>query len=123
MEAKDFRIGNLIYKSIKSGKGRTIIDKIGCQDLVRIHENIGSFNYEPIGLTEEFLEKNGFEYDQDTNRFDLLFSLTNYDFCFSIDTHDNEFFYFINGRRLFIVSVHQLQNLFYSLTGEELPIK
>ena len=59
MNANELRIGNLVYKSLKSGQGRTVINPIGCQDIVRIFEDIGSFNYAPIPLTEDILLKCG----------------------------------------------------------------
>lgn len=56
IQATELRIGNLIEKSLKSGQGRKIIDKVGIQDIVRIFENTGSFNYETIPLTEDCWE-------------------------------------------------------------------
>ena len=55
----ELRIGNLVSKSLKSGNGRTLIDKVGPQDIVRIYENISHFNYHPIPITEEWLLKFG----------------------------------------------------------------
>ena len=55
MQSNELRIDNLVYKSLKSGFGRNQENRIGCQDIVRIKENIGSFNYEPIPIIEEWL--------------------------------------------------------------------
>lgn len=41
MKAQDLRIGNYIGKSLKSGQGRKLIDKIGCQDIVQTFRRLG----------------------------------------------------------------------------------
>jgi hypothetical protein len=120
MKANELRIGNLVEKSLKSGQGRKLIDKIGCQDIVRLFENTGSFNYEPIPLTEEWLLKFRFER---SNRIDLgelkpcyaIFSL-------AVMIRHNSFFIDWIGGNTEIKHVHQLQNLYFALTGEELTI-
>ena len=123
MDAKELRIGNLIYSRTGTVK---IVDVINStKNTIEFDDNDDDYpiySCKPIPLTEEILEKNNFEYEINANRFDLLFSLTKYDFCFSIYVHNNEFYYFINGRRLFIKYVHELQNIFFTLTGEELQI-
>jgi hypothetical protein len=114
MNAQEFRIGNLIEKSLKSGQGRKLIDKIGCQDIVRIFENTGSFNYEPISLTEEWFLKLGFGLrpwgwvNKEADR------------GLRITVHNN--FEREGNTSLKIQYVHQLQNLYYALTGVELSV-
>jgi hypothetical protein len=116
LDAKDLRIGNCLNKKLKSGNGRTLTDKIGCQDIVRIYENTGSINYEPIPLTEEWLFRFGFE---------VKSASVTHNYSYNIG-----FFVLTNGLRnnisydgYEIVYVHQLQNLFYSLTNTELKLK
>lgn len=115
MNANELRIGNLVYKSLKSGQGRTVINPIGCQDIVRIFEDIGSFNYAPIPITEDILLKCGFEYD-----------FISYNLHFGIDWHNGVLrFSQGKGKTIFLpcTNLHQLQNLFFCLCGKELTIK
>lgn len=123
IQAKDLRIGNLVYKNLKSGQGKTLIDTIGCQDIVRIFEDNGSFNYSPIPLSEDVLPKLDFEQTY-KSKFRLQFTHKT-DFRFGVEWNlaTGDFFVRFRGQELrHILTVHQLQNLFFihSLTGEEL---
>lgn len=79
---------------------------------------------EPIPLTEEWLLKFGFEknfnnfYEKLINKDedDFIGKLTDYFFAYYIDKKDNY-------PLIYIKYVHQLQNLYFALTGEELTIK
>ena len=87
--------------------------------------------FEPISLTEEWLRKFGFECRESTTAKEYylgLNSVTN-DWLFSIVWLDKpESFgypnapFYRNGRHT-LYYVHQLQNLYFALTGEELTIK
>lgn len=131
MKANDLRIGNYIEKSLKSGQGRKLIDKIGCQDIVRIFENTGSFNYEPIPITMEWIEKFGFVFEElgeeptieeqsyrkairgyGSKSFEIEFN--RYEDAFILD--------FITGELINYKYVHELQNLYYLLIGSELSV-
>jgi hypothetical protein len=70
--------------------------------------------YEPIPLTEEWLLKFGFE-EWDKNAWQKGFDL-------SIHKIDSIFWYNNNGINVLIKYVHQLQNLCFALTGEELTL-
>ena len=118
MEAKELRIGNWVNIGLKSSDLRTDYDAItssGLMDL-QVNKERSSFIYEPIPLTEEWLVKFGL----------------------------NDKYYFAGGLRLIkdeeegyylsselrcgfdlptIKHVHQLQNLYFALTNEELTIK
>jgi len=120
MNANELRIGNLVYKSLKSGQGRTVINPIGCQDIVRIFEDIGSFNYAPIPLTEDILLKCGFVKGVLWSEMRIHSNLRFYsDFdetvCHLFDRSDNNL--------AECKYLHQLQNLFFCLCGKELTIK
>lgn len=125
MKAQELRIGNYVFKSLKSGNGRTISEKIECQDIVRVFENSGSFNYKPIPLTEEWLIKFGFEYY--VTEKSRVYRLNNFmaTYVFEGRFTGKRFLKYANitfndfGH---IQSVHQLQNLYFDLTGEELKI-
>jgi len=126
MEASELRIGNWALKALKSGQGRKLKAQIGPEDIVRIYNNTGSVNYEPIPLTEEWLVRFGFEkddtgvdiFDQDyykwyQKEFPIIGVL-----C---QSSDNLYLFDENTDTLRISFVHQLQNLYFALTGTELP--
>lgn len=70
--------------------------------------------YKPIPLTEEILLKAGFE--QQTS---VIFSLKHYMLYVGVNFAD---FYYHGNMIKVIHSVHELQNLIFALTGEELEI-
>ena len=108
MEANELRIGTLIK-----------IDGI----VVTIDERtIFDFNHdkrvkEPIPIIEEWLFKFGFE-SLDNK---LLFNNGYFDLIFK----DNEISLGVEGQllSLYIDYIHQLQNLYFALTNEELTLK
>lgn len=119
MKASDFRIGNLVKKSLKSGNGRKVICEIGYADIQRIHEDTGSFNYDPIQITEKWLLK--FRFEKIDHRIDGIIYKKSW-------LRFNEYFKVKDWMGGYIDSnnckyVHQLQNLYFALTGEELTIK
>lgn len=128
MQSNELRIDNLVYKSLKSGFGRKLENRIGCQDIVRIKENIGSFNYEPIPITEEWLLKFGFEqyidFGMKTGVFDLIplqgFSYSILKKSCMIMHGDNPISHRLKKEYNY---VHELQNLYFALTGTELTLK
>ncbi len=127
MKASDLRVGSILNVSLKSGQGRTLESAIRIHDLVNIYENSGSFNYEPIPLTEEWLLKFGFTNDYES-MFRKCFVLTTQEmaFVYNLSKQEKELSTFeikglnINLER--VNHVHQLQNLYFALTGEELTI-
>jgi hypothetical protein len=110
MDAKELRIGNFVRTTITHTNIKITID-----ELLEIINEPSEHQLEPIPLTEEWLLKFGFLLDLHHHRR-LTYSLnriTTYmqDGIFWIDlTHDT----------LEIKHVHQLQNLYFALTGEEL---
>jgi len=66
---------------------------------------------EPIPLTEEWLFKFGFEF---TNGYGFKI------FGNWLQKEDDVYFYNVNGNFIQIDYVHQLQNLYFALTGKEL---
>lgn len=125
MEAKELRIGNY-YIDIDNG-----ITEMSGHELYQmaVGENLGVISvneYNPIPLTGDWLIKLGFK---------LLEYRVNE--IYSHPTFNMHFYIYKNGRiRLSMVKgvfdekvmkrlkhVHQLQNLYHALTGEELTIK
>ena len=110
MEAKELRIGNYL---IHDGY---FIKSYSVDGFINVIKNID--NYEPIPLTEEWLVKFGFLLDLHHHR-GLTYSLNR------ITTYmqDGIFWCDILWDCLEIKHVHQLQNLYFALTNEELTIK
>jgi hypothetical protein len=87
---------------------------------------VGDALYEPIPLTEEWLVKFGFE-DRIETGVCIAYHyghnpITNDWMIELIKIHEDSFYFYKNGH-FKIVFVHQLQNLYFALTGEELIVK
>ena len=112
MEAKELRIGNWVYNATIKKEMQVYPMMIAQLSMVE-----GESNIEPIPLTEEWLlrfgfEKNGEEWFIHENNFELVFDegkyfyTWDYNWCTSFG----------------IKYIHQLQNLYFALTGEELQL-
>lgn len=113
MKASDLRIGNLLHSNgvVVTIDGRTIFD---------IWDDEGLKTYSPIPLTEEWLLKFGFEYDHD-GRYEYHGSkFYRYKSRLIVDRGGLFFDY---GSDVEIKYAHQLQNLCFALTGEELNFR
>jgi hypothetical protein len=113
MEAKELRIGNL-FRFISTNSIEYVSDIKTNGLKTPVINNVSIKDTEPIPLTEEWLVKFGFVKDKlEVGLYhfnDLEIFLPNY---FTWKTQ------FINN----IKHVHQLQNLYFALTNEELTIK
>lgn len=114
MEAKELRIGNIIKR-----KGIIVnADHQSFYDLIRYPDQ-----YEPIPLTEDWLFRFGFDWDSDIVNEEIGHQW--YEFkSLKLDLVNNNFVYV--GWQLPVLQikyVHQLQNLYFALTGEELNLK
>jgi len=118
MKANELRIGNYLQIDSLTDGSKTIVDI----DLFHLNE-IGSikYQYKPIPLTEEWLIKFGFfeKYKSCCNRWNIL-SFTLLD---NEDRNGDLQGVFIYDYKLEVSYVHQLQNLYFALTNEELTIK
>jgi hypothetical protein len=124
MDAKGLRIGNIVCN--KSAENtESVVCGISNQGMIRFDYNIRSWyelrDIEPIPLTEEWLLKFGFENDRNGYRLVDKYSL-------SISCDKDNKLHPCYGDRILLNAVtldyvHQLQNLYYALTGEELIIK
>ena len=115
MKAKELRIGNYILHEPTIDDWEEII--VTLHSLLQI--DISPESYCGIPLTEEWLIKFGFEKPAHTWCGDK-FHLTNYD-------RDNSLWCVAMNKNNAIIAniryVHQLQNLYFALIGEELTLK
>lgn len=132
INSNELRLGNLLsypnwYKDSinKTWSVRDIYfedNKIGLTD--RVIQTITKLDYlHPIPLTEEILLKVGFEYDRLEERFNFYGKNE----CHYILEKQNDWFFVgiknsksINYFVWDIKYLHQLQNLYFALTGQEL---
>ena len=144
MESKELRIGNYLY----NGEGYVAVDEIYKDDIkISILKDSPAMfevcDIQPIPLTEEWLEKFGFEkviYASEStgygceyilkvgNRDKDGFTLNGFtliyqdDFSLGIYCKEDDGDFITPDLSRFKY-VHQLQNLYFALTGEELTIK
>lgn len=133
MKASELRIGNYLVFSPKPGKAinqRFVkVIEINEKDFIVLDKGLRlSFNYEsenitPAAITDVILETAAFKKD---NEFDHLFRFGQFDieFCYGAwhwtvdDRGDNE------GTKPRVVEyVHQLQNILFCISGEELKFQ
>ena len=130
MKTNELRIGNYVqiterigFPSLKNSKyyqvsriGNTFIrvedDKVNDIEVSR--------NIKPIPLTEEILLKCGFDKLPFNNQFSINIGDTP---CVAVKYEDGSVFFIGVLTLKNIDSFHQLQNLYFALTGEELEIK
>jgi hypothetical protein len=125
MKASELRIGNFVYERRCDGKlyeGQVTeirsfetLDKVKCK---------GWFADSPIPLTEEWLFKCGLHernYNDVYAKNYVQYHKGSNTFYYIIDFFHNDESYIENITKV-IKYVHQLQNLYFALTGEELCI-
>jgi len=125
MKATELRIGNYI-KLMYNYEDYEII-QVTPDELVMIDKK--QADYEPLPLTEEWLYKFGFtNIDKGDNDY-ITYADSNHDYYLQIDVRRKDGKYSIldnsfDDLRAFsmvdIMYVHQLQNLYFALTGKEL---
>ena len=134
MEAKELRIGNLLYLAF--AKKNVVVFGIDVIEISEITHNLIRFKdginfsvskielFEPILLTEEWLLKFGFEksnLDEDNAWLELKYRYLKFSSDESVEF--KKVYLTINKMDIICKYVHQLQNLYFALTGEELTIK
>jgi hypothetical protein len=127
IKATELRIGNYIKLMFNYEDYETI--QVTSDELVDVDKKRA--DYEPLPLTEDWLFKFGFKNtDKDDNDY-ITYTDANHDYYLQIDTRRRDGKYTIldnsfDDLRAFsmvdIVYVHQLQNLYFALTGEELTL-
>jgi len=122
IKPESLRIGNLM-KEHYTGKIISVIE-LTEKSITFSDSFIGKWQAEPIEVSEEILLKVGFEVIDDNPKQkphykgDVLFKII--DFEFSNSMKDGFVSYQINNGETAIKYIHQLQNLYFALTGTEL---
>ena len=119
MKASELRIGNWASEENESEEYFEL--QIINYNWIKDHDA-----FEPIPLTEEWLVKFGFEYCSESEGFQMKgFHVENREFDkYSSNIKKDEFgIWFINSCLVDLKHVHQLQNLYFALTGEELTLQ
>jgi hypothetical protein len=131
MKANELRIGNLVYYTIMDSlderKRWDEVSTIDADDL-SILEKKEDLDYKPIPLTEEWLLKFGFTNSAIPNKKDIYKDLTARMVMWFNDGNYAELDLIqdskiISFKHSHVQYVHQLQNLYFALTSEELTIK
>jgi len=127
MDTSQLRLGNLIIPAGESNAPICRVIEIAEKYVIAKTSHvdniyIGKDSILPIQLTDELLVELGFEYSKITDKFFTK------DIRFGISTADNKF-RFIQGNFVCqlvlkeLKYIHELQNLYFTLTGNELEIK
>lgn len=121
IKANELRIGNWVEVDDKPALVTQIFDSgITCNHNDDITNGEAFKHITPIPLTPEILEKAGFENGCPYSK-EYGHTAPKEAFFFENDYYPNEM---SNGRSIGteIKYMHQLQNLYFALTGEELPL-
>jgi hypothetical protein len=125
MKATELRIGNYIKLMFNYEDFETL--QVTSDELVMVDKK--QADYEPIPLTEEWLYKFGFENIDKSDNDYITYTDPNHDYYLQIDVRkkdgkyailDNSFDDLRDFSMVDISYVHQLQNIYFALTGEEL---
>lgn len=115
MKANELRIGNLVYETINRSNEKVVeISSLSDGHIAwRPGRNTGHHAHiKPIPLTEEWLEKFGFDDDNKRGVFRWI-----------VNPRIKGYYFFLHDRHIKTLEyVHQLQNLYFALIGEELTI-
>jgi len=123
MKASELRLGNYVLRN-----GFLQEDKETFNKIVVSHNDItacvvASESFQPIPLTKEWLLKFGFEINPENFNWNAgIGENAIMDFKLSL-RYTEEIGWFYKSRCTPIKYVHQLQNLYFAITGEELIIK
>ena len=117
MKNTELRIGNWV--EIKDQEVKTYAQIEGVGNLQHVAGQLYPIEeLEPIPLTEEWLERFGFNFDVNSG----LYKKSGFEvevFNIGVEFYLGEY----GSWFLFVEHVHQLQNLYFALTGEELELK
>ncbi|WP_126654099.1 hypothetical protein [Chryseobacterium aureum] len=118
---QELKIGSLVY--IPETGQILPITAINMDLGVIVNRSLRMLSYneiEPIELTEDWLLKLSFEKKEVYVAGVMYDGWLNFSFHLDINHIKNTFFYHWMGGNIEIKYVHQLQNIYFALTGEEL---
>ena len=116
MEAKELRIGNWV--NFKPDNGNFIVSGLDCYNTYsKTINGLCENDCDPIPLSEKWLLKFGGNCTI-MKGYPIYFLNP-----FNIEFYELEFLFQIGNRLVKIKHVHELQNLYYALTKQELTIK
>jgi hypothetical protein len=119
MQSKELKIGNIVNVYLRNQTQEIEIEKIEKNYI----NNFSITSIKPIPITEEWLLKLGFEIERKQNG-DLQADFNKSRFNVYYKNSYNGFLFCDNDTVLTTINhIHQLQNLYFVLTGEELKIK
>lgn len=115
MKASEWKIGNWWT----NGENNYVMDISTMQDMIIALEDGFTDLYQPIPLTPEWLDRFGFNEITSPSHYARRFRKNRVDIYWM---PNGSFFFRYNQKEIKIEYVHQLQNLYFALTGEELEI-
>lgn len=126
LKAEDLRIGNWIHYLSNEGKKEVKVSALQFVDgevraafpFKSVLKQSPWYDLQPIQLNSEILEKFGFEYHNSL----LLGERWVIEGKMCIQPKKGRFWFLSNNGEVQLDYLHQLQNLFFALTGEELTI-
>ena len=123
MKIQELRIGNWFI----GYNGKPFQWSLGHFGLLTLKKNrpeIDDIIKSPIPLTEEILSEFTMKWGTDPQEPNALMVFKNGEFEI-LKFEDEDHFFYSNGRGFHadIIYLHQLQNLYFDLTGEELEVK
>ena len=117
MKANELRIGNYY-------KVGNVVAKVDWETIYELtKQSLNTIHFHPIPLTEEILLKCGFENkieDESTSFFKYINPLNGFT---TIEVCLSDSCVWLDLMQINIKHLHQLQNLYFALTGEELNIE
>lgn len=121
LKESDLRIGNFIKVISVTKTFDSFITQAKGYDIVRIEEkSFNYWNYEPVILNEDWLLKFGFKKTIGSSESDFTNGVYN---IFINSLGEVNFYFFKEGDWYQKIDyVHQLQNLYFALTGSELTV-
>jgi hypothetical protein len=123
MKANELMIDNLLNKHwFNEGGTYDTPTKVSGNDLKYWDKCGVQKDYTPIPLTEEWLLKFGFKPKMIETEYYSFWKIGHLGARYDKKTHEVEITY-IGAFLKHIKNVHQLQNLYFALTGEELTIR
>jgi len=119
IKANELRIGNLVRYEDRNFKIYALSKELPCLDTIEYGIGVVSYKtIQPIELTEDILIKCGFEWRNEHRGVGAIMDFNKQ----SIGLMENGEVRYLNCW-VKLEYLHQLQNLYYCLTGKELEIK